>query len=281
MILRQLTESDLDGCLALSAGVGWNQTAQDWRLFLRLGVGWGLFEGGGDLVATACVLPYEDRFAWVSMVIVREDRRRRGLGGWLLRHALEHLGRRGLTPLLDATPAGRELYLRLGFRDVWEFSRMVGSAPSRPAGPVRAPGVRPMGEGDLGRAAAWDRRVFGADRGALLESLRARAPDAALVAEGPDGLRGYLLGRDGRTAHQLGPLVAADTDAALALLVAALNSLEAPVYLDVPGARGDLRAALEDAGWALQRRFTRMVHGAGAAPGDPTDLYAIAGPELG
>ena len=140
----------------------------------------------------------------------------------------------------------------------------------------------------LYRASAWQGlkvvvllglpEVFcaGASREVLLRSLAARLPQAAWVAEG-----GFLLGRDGHEACQLGPLVAQDAVTAKALLEAALARVPAPLYVDVADHAAGLRAWLESLGFAFQRPFTRMVHGAGGAPGDESKVMLVAGPELG
>jgi hypothetical protein len=65
-----LDPSMVPACLALSAEAGWNQIEADWRLMLRLGRGLGVSAGDGRLVATAIMLPFERRFAWISMVLV-------------------------------------------------------------------------------------------------------------------------------------------------------------------------------------------------------------------
>src|SRR5262245_6869825 len=100
----RLAPAHLPGCLALSAAAGCNQNEADWRLMLRIGQGWGL-EASGTLAASTLVLPY-GAFAWISMVLVLPEHRRRGYATRLLRVALEYLKTRNLIPILDATPAG-------------------------------------------------------------------------------------------------------------------------------------------------------------------------------
>ena len=94
-------------------------------------------------------------------------------------------------------------------------------------------------------------------------------------------LRGFVLGRDGREAHQIGPLLADDDATAMALLHDALATLSGAVYVDLLDRRRQLLPWLEWQGFALQRPFTRMVHGVATAPGDPTQIVLAAGPELG
>lgn len=274
-----LGDADLEGCLALTRAAGWNQNAADWRLMLGIGRGWGLSPADGTLVATTLVLPYGD-FAWVSMVLVAPAERRKGHASRLLRTALADLRATRLTPVLDATPAGRAVYLREGFHDTWGFKRY--QLRSRATWAATRPGVRPLAANDWPQVLARDARAFGASRELLLRALALRLPEAALVAEDDAGdIRGFVLGRDGHEARQLGPLVADRAETAQALLAVALARVPAPLYLDAVDHAPALGAWLEAQGFALQRPFTRMVHGGAAAPGDPSMLMLVAGPELG
>jgi len=277
---RELRTADLAGCVALSGSAGWNQNEADWRLMLEIGQGWGLFLPDGTLAASTVVLPYGARFAWLSMVLVLPAQRRKGYATRLLRRAIDELGRRGVSPILDATPAGREVYLQEGFREAWTFSRLQSDAPQA-AAQESADGVRPGAASDWPSILALDAPAFGASRERLLRSLAARLPEAALVAERAGRIVGYLLGRDGREARQLGPLVAADERAARALLASALGRVAPPLYLDVVDHAPGLRRWLEARGFVLQRAFTRMLRGLERAPGDERKLFLVAGPELG
>jgi hypothetical protein len=82
--LAPLAEDAVAGCMALSSEAGWNQVAEDWRLFLRHGTVLGLPDPNGHLVATGAILPYPDDFAWISMVLVTADRRRERVGTRIL-----------------------------------------------------------------------------------------------------------------------------------------------------------------------------------------------------
>ena len=281
VILRPLAAEDVEAALALSVGAGWNQVAADWRVFLDLGEAFGLVAPGGALVGTACTLPYPPRVGWISMVIVDDAWRRRGLGSRLLDAAIEALRTAGLTPLLDATPLGRPLYLRLGFRDLWGFSRYAAEAPARRGAGSEGAGVRPLAEGDWEAVVALDEAALGVRREALLRRLAARLPAAAWVAEGRAGLRGFVLGREGRTASHLGPLVAGDPAVAAALLDAAFARVPGPMQVDVVDTQQVLQTHLEDLGFTSRRAFTRMALGEGDPLGRRPTLYAVAGPELG
>ena len=272
----------LPACLELSRAAHWNQNAEDWRLMLEFGRGYGLTLSEGTLAASTLTLPYGREFAWVSMVLVLPEHRRHGFATQLLRRALDDLALEERLPVLDATPAGREVYRLEGFHDTWGFRRVALNDSWRET--AESPGglrVRALQALDWPRIAAIDRVAFGADRESLLRALAMRLPDAALVAERAGELSGYLLGRDGREARQLGPLVAQDAPSARALLAAALARVEPPIYLDLAEREEDLRAWLERGGFVFQRPFTRMVRGDSGAPGNTALVVCPAGPELG
>lgn len=282
---RPLRAADVTAALQLSAAAQWNQHADDWLCMLQLGQGWGLDalddDGHLRLAASVIVLPYGHDFAWVSMVLVLPEFRRRGFAQQLLRHALAHLQAQGRHAVLDATPAGHAVYLQEGFVDTWGFARYRREAGPLP--PVSSgPELRPLRDADWPAIDALDAPAFGASRLPLLRSLAQRLPQAAWVAEQGGRVGGYVLGRHGREAVQIGPLLAGDAPAAQALLQAALAAVaDRRVYVDWVDPQRALQTMLPSLGFVLQRPFTRMVHGAAAAPGDPARIVLAAGPELG
>ncbi|WP_158287765.1 GNAT family N-acetyltransferase [Falsiroseomonas bella] len=270
---RPLTEDDLPRAVALSATAGWNQTAEDWRVFLRQGQVRTLDDGHPDcLAATAAVLPFGPDLAWISMVLVRPDRRRGGLATALMRWAVEALsGTRCIA--LDATPEGREVYRRLGFEDRFGFARWrLGAAPSGGAAPARALRAEDW-DGILDRDAA----AFGVPRESLLRGFAARLPQAAWITQ--DGAD-FALGRDGFRLPQIGPVVARSPAAAVGLVAAARGAIGGPALLDLADDQAELALAIEAAGAQRLRRFTRMTLGT-PLPGAPGLLVAMAGPEFG
>lgn len=272
--LAVLSESDMAGCMALSAEAGWNQTPDDWALFMHHGTVFGLPGDGGRPVATGAILPFSDQFAWISMVLVTAAHRRRRIGTGILESCCAELKRRDLVAVLDATPAGERVYRPLGFAPMFPLTRWQGQG----GGVVAPAGVRPMRADDLAAVTAIDAAAFGARRDFLLRSLFARAPQLAFVTV--DGT-GFVLGRPGRIANQIGPIVAADEDAAATLLTAALGAASGPVFLDVADRWPKLGALLQQRGFTVQRPFLRMALGRGAPSGDTERSFVVAGPEFG
>src|SRR3974390_636243 len=103
--IARLDPHDAAAGLALSTEAHWNQNEADWRFFLTQGSVFGLHDNNHRLIATAALMPYPAREAWISMVLVTASWRRRGLATRLVDACLAEAARRGLTTWLHATPS--------------------------------------------------------------------------------------------------------------------------------------------------------------------------------
>jgi GNAT superfamily N-acetyltransferase len=279
-----LSPSELDDVGALVREARWNQLTADWRVFITLGRVYAAHTDAGRIVATTATLPYGGRFAWISMVLVTGEYRRRRLATRLMRWAMDDLAAARLVPVLDATPDGREVYRRLGFEDSWGFQRLIcreqqsaSATASVPAGVT----IRPLTDADWPALCAYDRAAFGAERSPVLAGLRGRLPAAELVAERAGEIAGFLLGRDGALAAQLGPLIADDDAIACALTVRALERAQAPLFVDLADSKAALRRLLDARGFTAVRPFTRMIYGSSTRFDDAARTFAVVGPEFG
>jgi GNAT superfamily N-acetyltransferase len=282
-VKQSLMPSEMDDVGALVREARWNQLAADWRVFLESGRLYAAETDEGRIVATTATLPYGGRFAWISMVLVTGDYRRRGLATKLMQWAMRDLAAGDLMPVLDATPDGRAVYRRLGFEDSWGFQRLrrerrgASATLALPAGIT----VRPIAPADWPALCAYDAAAFGADRGAVLAGLRGRLAAADLVAARGDGIAGFLLGRDGGLAAQIGPLIADDEAIARALVARALDTIEGPLFIDLVDSKAELRSFLDVHGFAAVRPFTRMLYGVSTRFDDAARTFAVVGPEFG
>jgi ribosomal protein S18 acetylase RimI-like enzyme len=276
--LLPLTAADVAGGLALSDAARWNQTADDWRLFIEHGRAMGCRSPSGELIATAATLTYGGNLGWISMVLVAEGWRHRGLAVRLLDDAIKSLQAAQITPVLDATPAGAAVYRRLGFRAGFELERWEGPGGIDAGRVEGAAQARAATLDDLDAIAALDRSALGIGRGFLLQAFLQRPDARAWVAH--DG-RGFTIARGGRRATQSGALVCGVGAGALELLKAAWASLAGPVYLDVPVRWASVSAWLEQRGFVRQRPYTRMSLGSAAALTAGDRMFVLAGPEFG
>jgi len=99
-VKQSLTPSELDDVGALVREARWNQLAADWRIFIEFGRLYAIHGEAGRVIATTATLPYGGRFAWISMVLVAGEYRRRGLATALLRRAMADLTAAKLVPVL-------------------------------------------------------------------------------------------------------------------------------------------------------------------------------------
>jgi hypothetical protein len=262
--------------MALSSEAGWNQTPDDWALFMRHGTVFGLPDANGVPVATGAILPYANGFAWISLVLVTASRRRARIGTQILQSCCTELQQRGLVGVLDATPAGERVYRPLGFEPIFKLSRWQGEG--RGPRDVLPAGVRPMMQSAIDTVAALDAAAFGADRKFLLENLLHRAPQAAFMTASADG---FVLARPGRLATQIGPLVATSEVSAAVLLDAVLDAVTGRVFLDLCDRWSKLVDHIERRGFSMQRPLLRMALRHRAPFGDVERTFIVAGPEFG
>jgi predicted N-acetyltransferase YhbS len=277
--IREMTHDDIAGGLALCRASRWNQTEQDWRFFLTAAPHGALVaEENGRVVGTVATLPYGP-FTWISMVLVDPAARGRHVGTVLLQRGLELAGAH-VTARLDATPSGEAIYGKLGFAGEYRLARWFLDVAPPPM--ARRSSARPLARTDWPAIREMDQRAFGASRIGLLQRLADEAPEYARVMSRGSTVHGYLFGRHGHSREHLGPLVADRPDTAAALLESCLaEQPDRRFYLDVPDDRQEWRDVLSTMGFAIERPFLRMHRGPLTTPGQPSSIYAIAGPELG
>jgi len=278
-----MTLADIPSGMRLKEIAGWNQTQDDWDRFFRAEPqGCFLAEWDGQVAGTVATIVYEQRFAWVSMVLVDPTFRGKGIGTALLVQALEYLDAKRVPCVkLDATPQGKPLYTRLGFRIEYELERhRLRRAPDAIAAePLRVPNL-PVIDSDA--LFQLDREVFGADRSELLRSMATVAPELPSVVCSDGGVDAYILGRNGSLADHLGPWVAVNAGAAREVFENSLaRSRRELVFVDVVRDNPWATALLAEKGFQFSRPLTRMYRGENAHPGRPELLGAIVGPEFG
>jgi GNAT superfamily N-acetyltransferase len=276
---RTMELSDIEAGLSLCRAAKWNQLANDWKLFLRLNSdGCRVATTEDRVIGTVTTIRYQHYFSWIGMVLVDPDYRRQGIGKQLLLEALDILQDEE-TVKLDASPNGRELYLKLNFVDEYPLSRMSIIVDAAGMG---SSAVRPFQKKDFAALSAFDRKIFGADRRPLLQWMLAAAPTYAYVMEVKNDIHGYCLGRQGYNSIHIGPVIANNMDIAKSLVAAILpDCVGREVILDVLHFDAGWMAWLAAIGFAEQRLFIRMYRGTNAFHALPEKQFAILGPEFG
>jgi len=277
--IRRLTESDLGAAMRLKEAADWNQTERDWRRLLSLEPeGCFATSVGNRLVATTTTTIFGRSLAWIGMVLVDPLYQRRGIGTRMMVMAMDYLKAAGIETIkLDATPAGKPVYEKLGFVGEGIIEHWL-SANRNP----KAHAESPLAAGTLQKVHALDKLAFGADRSALLDSLILDSCLAPEVVMGENGeAMGYALARKGTKAAYLGPVIAIDEKTATILLDRMLGQLAGEsIYTDFHTGFSTNKETLLQRGFTLQRSFVRMRYGAETSPTSSL-IFAIAGPEVG
>lgn len=275
--IERLAAADMAAGLALSDAAGWNQTGEDWAVFIEHGHAIGCRDGTGRLVATAAALPYGASLGWISMVLVAADHRHRGLATALLGDCLRSLADSGRVAVLDATPAGAPVYRRLGFLSGFGFERWHGDGGARTgaSSPAQVVGAA---ESDRAGIAALDAAACGVPREFLLRALLARPDTRAWLTADRSG---FVIARAGRRATQVGPVVARSEQEAIGLIDSAVSAATGRVFADVPQRCTALAAALARRGFTQQRPFVRMASADAPVLVASEGVFALAGPEFG
>jgi len=272
-VVRTLTPADVPSAMELSKAANWNQTPEDWLRVLQLARrDIRCVEAAGKIVATASLLPYGTRLAWIGMVLTRPEYRRQGYARELMEDLIARAeGNKIRTLKLDATHEGRPLYESLGFV-VEETVERWGRSANVVAAQDDVDNARMPEE-----LFAMDEAAFGVSRRDLLEMLL----ESGRCNSTPHG---YVLSRPGATARYLGPCVAAsETEAGLLIATHLENDSIAKSsdwYWDLlPANTGAVRCA-EQLGFTRRRTLWRMSRGETIEDNNAM-VYAIAGFELG
>ncbi len=289
--VRTLMPNDVSSAMELSIAANWNQTPEDWHRIMYLSAeGCRCIEDAGKIVATATLLPYGTRLAWIGMVLTRPEYRRRGLARLLLEDIIAIAERRGIHTLkLDATEEGRPLYEHLGFvveKIVERWGRDGKELSSSMTDMDRSTVTKDEHSGSNISDGLFDldAEAFGVSRKGLLELL-SHSGSRNVTSHS------YIFSRPGRTARYLGPCIANSDTEARQLIAAHLedtaNTREEKEdaashgwYWDILPANAEAVRCAESLGFTRRRALWRMRRGQMMENNDAM-VYAIAGFELG
>ena len=282
MTIRSMNLNDVEGGMRLSKAEGWNQTENDWRLFVANPDSVCLVaESENKIIGTTTAINYGNDEAWIGMVLVDKEYRGLGVSKTLLSRVFEKLTSFKCLKL-DATAAGQPVYQKFGFKNEYLISRMVNLSVKEV--PVQDSDSKPeaVNAEDVQEIIDLDERIFGVNRKQLITFLFKEHPGAATLIRRDGKIAAFALGREGSRYFQIGPIVASSMDDARNLISKSLMKLaNRPVAVDVLCDKKELMDWLNTIGFATQRDFIRMYKDKNYFPGKTDMLYLICGPEFG
>jgi GNAT superfamily N-acetyltransferase len=162
--------------------------------------------------------PSEGLSGFIGNMVVHPAYQRRGIGTMVFEHLLEWFERLHVTSIqLEATPEGRPLYERYGFKPRWEsITGVVTRVPEMDAAAV----VESVTPEDWPAVAALAARAYGEDREPLLRAIAAlpETVESVVLREG-----GNVTAFAVRRPNRVGPLCAEEERAAERLARVLLN----------------------------------------------------------
>ncbi len=280
--IRQMQPEDIPAAMQLKEAEGWNQTEADWTLLLSHNPELCLVvEIESNMAGTVTAISYDNKVAWIGMMLVNRNHRGKGISKLLLNTIIQKLNS-CKSIKLDATPLGKKVYDKLGFVDEYGIARITNQslAPL----PILNLALNPkeLTPNKLKEIVLYDKKAFGINREKVLNFLLENQTEKAWYLEDNGEIAGYILSRPGCNFTQIGPVVANTQNKAKVLLSSVLNKMEGrAVVVDVMEEHKELIAWLEGLNFTVQRSFTRMYLKSNPYAGNPQQQFLIGGPELG
>ncbi|KLN62516.1 hypothetical protein WH96_03250 [Kiloniella spongiae] len=258
-----LTPDDVPAIYTLVESLGWTHVVKDLEIMLQVSVFLGVRDSCGGIIATGAIFPYGDDLASIGMIMVNPGHQRRGYGRAVMEALHSHEAAQGRVLCLIATEEGEPLYRKCGYEVAGRIRKFFGSPEqflSRDSEPV-LPNVtlRAMYKNDLENIIRLDAKALGASRHGLLEQRYLQA-DYAIVVEDKQGeIIGFTLASPQREQHHLGPMIAPDSETALAMIRYVAERSEKELRIDVPEKQVELHSRLPDLGFTLIANPPAMI----------------------
>ncbi|MCS5691202.1 GNAT family N-acetyltransferase [Cyanobium sp. FGCU-6] len=285
--IRPLTAADISVVTAWARAEGFVPGSGDLAIYRHTDAQ-GLWVGCLDGEPIGCIagVRYDPSYGFIGLFLVRPDRRGRGFGLQLWRHALEHLSDVRCIGI-EAAPDRIEDYAGWGFHPAAPTRRWrqrgdgrTTIAPSPP--PWRLEPLEAVPEAVV---QAYDARHEATPRPLFLgDWLHHPAGTVRVLLDGDSRCRGFGRIRPCLLpvgwGWRVGPLIADTPPLADALLAALLAAHPGEVLIDAPAANPHAAAVLAERGFTAVGETLRMYRG--PAPRLPLDeIYGLACLELG
>ena len=277
--VTQFTPVHSAGLLALSQSIGWQQTLEDWHRIFEAGMVFGHRSTEGEVVSSTALFVYGRALASIGMVIVRKDLRRQGLARAVIQHCLADLPNPETPTMLVARPDGQRLYGQLGFREVEPVHRLISR--QRPDAHARCD-ISPLAVNDFTAIHQLDTEVYGANRETALKARIAQSDGGAVLRGGQArGVTGFALMTHQHDLLMVGPVIAPEFEAAVALIATLVAGYNRPVQIDIPDRQRQLLDVLRREGFQHDCTCPLMLLHAQNLPGRREQLFALSNRSLG
>lgn len=256
--LRPMQAGDLPAMHRLVQAMSWPHRLEDCTQLFHLGAGTVAVDASGDMIGVGMRWGFGRKAGTIGMVLVAPDRQGRGIGRALMTALIADGQPRAL--MLNATAEGLGLYQKLGFHSLGQVRQHQARLTqdlvlsSAPAVPTQRANLT-----DHAALCALDAAAFGADRSALIGRL---LTIGQAWITGSDRPTGFAILRPFGRGMMIGPILAPDEEAAVALVAAAAKAAPPGVLrVDIPAEASRLGHWLTGAGLPAVDTVTTMLLG--------------------
>ena len=283
MGIRILRKEDLDFAAAVTTAEGWYYTPRELEVMLRLDPEGSFIFEDGEPLGIATTVTY-GRTGVLGHLVVSEKGRGKNIGATLLSTAMDYMEGRGAeSMLLYSAVNAVKMYERKGFRALDEIKCMHLHID---AGHRRSPSADcpPMKRSDIREVAEIDARLFGDDRGPLIEVLFEEGPANSFKIVRDGRIEGFIMARHDHDGYDLGPWVCTTGNPKDAedLFWTALSAMEdGTIYMGSFYKNEPALRITDHVPTVRHWKIPLMVRGKGRYEGDLDDLFGVAAFELG
>ena len=266
---------DIPSLIDLSNSVGWDYDESEIKTIMSSGKIYGYRNEIGEIICSAAIVEYDSKLASIGMVIVRQDYQGMGLGKKATQKCIESIPS-STTIMLIATEEGKPMYEKMGFSSVDSIQKFICKTYETSYTNVKSIKIKAYNEKDFTQLIQIDKEAFGDDRKTFLLN-RIKQSKVALVAKDSNGkVIAYGLSISGPVNLILGPIVAPDSEAALAIVDELVKNHQGKLRIDVPSGNEEFIAQLIKCGFSKVGQPPIMIKNSVELPFRNKTLYSIA-----
>lgn len=276
LTLNVLDEYDVEGLIALSQSVGWDYDRDEIRTVMSSGKIIGHKNESGQLVSSAAIIPYDTQLASIGMVIVNETYRGRSLGRETTQACID-LVQEKRSIMLIATPVGKPMYEKMGFKEVGYVQKFICNNYV-PSNRLHIEGIKAevFKEADFDKVVELDTDAFGDSRRKFLVNRVRQSHQSLILRDEKGRVLGYGLSILGPENLVLGPIVAPDYNAATFLINQLALNHHGNLRIDTSTEDEMFIKFLRDSGFEKVSQPPIMIINSDTMPSRNKNLYGIA-----
>ncbi|MHA1905900.1 MAG: GNAT family N-acetyltransferase [Candidatus Thorarchaeota archaeon] len=207
MLIRKMTNDDIEFALSLTSIEGWSDIECDFEALVSYSPNASfVMESSDDYIGMVSAVSYGS-FGFIGSLIVHPSHRGHGYGIQLLRYGIKHLQELDTTYImLDAVPDAMALYEKHGFRPICKSYRLSGKVEG-----IGSEAIREISEEDFPMIFEIDRDSFGGDRSHFLHKKWIDDPSLCLCIVKNKRITAYVFGSHREKYVRVAPWIVTET----------------------------------------------------------------------